>query len=458
MPRTRLVERPVDRLVVIPFERWAHDAKAASLLLLAATVVALLWANAAAAPAYDALWQRPLAISIGDFTLSLTLREWVNDALMALFFLVVGLEIERELFVGSLSSWRAALLPAAGALGGMLVPAALYLLVAGDTADRVGWGVPMATDIAFALGLLALIAPGVPTGLRAFLAALAIVDDLGAIGVIALFYSSGSTASALTWVVVLIAALLVANRMGVRDPAPYLVLGVPLWLALHAAHIHASLVGVLLAFAIPARTRVDADTFLTVTDRALGVFRLHAAAGRDSYADEQQQEALDDIGQAYREAQSPSVRVLRALHPFVALVVLPLFALANAGVPIGELSSETVMTPATVGIVVGLLIGKPVGITACVWLVLRLRLADLPAGVFSIRAVAAVSTLAGIGFTMAIFVATLAFGESIALQQAKLAILSASLLAATVGAFALRGYNTPHRREDEAVPGAQNAD
>ncbi|MCU0649224.1 MAG: Na+/H+ antiporter NhaA [Gemmatimonadaceae bacterium] len=438
MARDRLVTRPIDRLVVAPFEHLAHDAKASSLLLLAAAVAALVWANLPGGGGYDHVWEQALTLQLGPWGITLSVREWINDALMALFFLVVGLEIERELFVGSLSSVRAALLPAFGAIGGMLVPAAIYVGVTAGTRGVSGWGVPMATDIAFALGLLGLLAPGAPPALRAFLAALAIVDDLGAILVIALFYSESVAPSALVVLGVVLAALVVANRLGVRRPLTYLLLGIPLWAALHAAHLHASLAGVILAFAIPARTRLDDARFIDAAQRALDRFRDSSSHDTDPYSNLSQQDALDDMQVAYAEAQSPSVRVMRALHPWVALLILPLFALANAGVTLGDAGVAMLGTPVALGTLAGLVLGKPLGIVAGAWLALRLRLADLPSGVSSFSSLVAVAMLGGIGFTMAIFIATLAFSDAASLAAAKFAILVSSAMAALLGAVLLR--------------------
>ncbi|MCU0634562.1 MAG: Na+/H+ antiporter NhaA, partial [Gemmatimonadaceae bacterium] len=293
-------------------------------------------------------------------------------------------------------------------------------------------------DIAFALGLLGLLAPGAPPALRAFLAALAIVDDLGAILVIALFYSGALSLAALAAVGLVLVALVVANRLGVRQPLPYLLLGIPLWAALHAAHLHASLAGVILAFAIPARTRLDDNEFLGAADGAIDRFRTASTQDTDPYSNHAQQDALDALHMAYLEAQSPSVRVMGALHPWVALLILPLFALANAGVDVRGAGLALLATPVAVGTMLGLVVGKVVGISAGAWLAVRLRIADLPRGVTSMRAVVAVSLLGGIGFTMAIFIATLAFTDAASLAAAKAAILVASAIAVAAGAIALR--------------------
>lgn len=355
------VTRPVDQLLS-PFRSIAHDARSSSMLLIVATVIALGWANAPFGASYEALWLRELSVGFGLHTLTLSLRSWINDALMALFFLVVGLEIERELIVGTLRSLRAAALPVAAATGGMLVPAALYVAVAGGTPHASGWGIPMATDIAFALGLLGLIAPGIPPAVRAFLAALAIVDDLGAIVVIALFYGASPDTHALNLAGVCIAALVGLRLLDVRSIAPYMLVGIPLWVYLHEAGIHPTLTGVFLAFAIPPRTRTDAAQLLENADRIMDEIRLQRPAGQTAYEDANLQSSLEQLGQAYAGAQSPSLRTERALHGWVAVGILPLFALANAGVNVRDAFTNTAPFAAMVGIGLGLLVGKPLGV------------------------------------------------------------------------------------------------
>ncbi|MCC6242610.1 MAG: Na+/H+ antiporter NhaA [Gemmatimonadaceae bacterium] len=428
--------RPVDQLLS-PFRSIAHDARRSSMLLIAATVVALVWANAPFGASYDTLWSRELSVGFGSHALTLSLRSWINDALMALFFLVVGLEIERELIVGTLRNLRAAALPVAAALGGMIVPALLDLAVAGNSPEARGWGIPMATDIAFALGLLGLLAPGIPAAVRAFLAALAIVDDLGAIVVIALFYGAAPDAHALTLVGACLAVLAGLRLLGVRAIAPYLLIGIPLWVYLHEAGIHPTLTGVFVAFAIPPRARTDAAELLDNADRIMDDIRAKRPAGQTAYEDADLQNSLEQLGQAYDAAQSPSLRTERALHGWVAVGILPLFALANAGVNVREAFTTAAPFGAMLGIGLGLLIGKPLGVIACTWLAVRLRLADLPDGL-TMRRVAIAGGFAGVGFTMSIFVTSLAFTDPATIGSAKGAVLVASIAAALLGAGLVR--------------------
>ncbi len=323
------------------------------------------------------------------------MHDWINDGLMALFFFLVGLEIKREMLVGELASVRRAALPIAGAIGGMVVPAVLYALLNGAGPGARGWGIPMATDIAFALGVVALLGPRVPLALKVFLAAVAIVDDIGAVLVIALFYTASILWTSLAAAAVVLAALVLINRAGVRHAAPYLILGVALWIAVLLSGIHATIAGVLLAMTIPATAKDETESALLE-------------------------------------------RLEHALHTPIAFVIVPLFALANAGVRIGGASSSRVSVAVLSGVAIGLVVGKPLGITLASWLAVRSRVAALPDGV-SWRLLQGVSWLGGIGFTMSLFVGALAFTDAALLDSAKLGVLLASCAAACMGWLMLRG-------------------
>ena len=416
-----------------PFQQFAHEESAGGIVLLACTVVALVWANSAWAGSYEHLWEQPLAVA----GLTLSLHHWINDGLMAVFFFVVGLEIKREFLVGELASARQAAFPMAGAVGGMVFPALIYVSLNAGGTGAAGWGIPMATDIAFALGVLALLGSRVPLALKVFLAALAIVDDIGAVLVIALFYTADLSWTALGWAGGVLALLAFGNRAGVRHPVPYAVFGIALWVAVLQSGIHATVAGVLLAMTIPARTRIDAGEFGRRARGALADLEQGSLPGGTLLTNAAQQAALRDIERLCEAAQAPLLKLETKLHGIVAFGIMPLFALANAGVridgPIGELAAD----PISLGVMLGLVLGKPIGITLLAWLAVRLGLAARPEGV-SWAAVHAVSWLAGIGFTMSLFIAGLAFTSEAPLLAAKVGILGGSLLAGLVGALLLR--------------------
>jgi NhaA family Na+:H+ antiporter len=356
---------------------------------------------------------------------------------MAVFFFVVGLEIKREFLVGELSSARQAAFPMAAAVGGMAGPALIYAAFNAGGPGAAGWGIPMATDIAFALGVLALLGSRVPLALKVFLAALAIVDDIGAVLVIALFYTAELSLSALGWAGAVLGLLVLANLAGVRHPAPYALLGILLWAAVLQSGVHATVAGVLLAMTIPARTRIDAAEFGRGARRALDDFEAGSAPGATLLTNAAQQAALRDIERLSEAAQAPLLKLETKLHAIVAFGIMPVFALANAGVRLEGGVGAVIADPVSLGVMVGLVLGKPLGITLLAWLSVRLGLAARPEGV-SWGAVHAVSWLAGIGFTMSLFIAGLAFGDEALLLAAKVGILGGSLVAGLVGAVLLR--------------------
>jgi Na+:H+ antiporter, NhaA family len=401
-----------------PFVRFFQSESFAGLLLVCMAASAFVWANSPWQEEYAQLRHTPLALSFGEARLELSLEHWVNDGLMAVFFLLVGLEIKRELLIGELASRRRATLAVAAALGGMLIPASLYAALNFGQAGASGWGVPMATDIAFALGVLALLGSRVPLGLKVFLTALAIVDDLGAVLVIALFYTSELNLVYLGLAALVWGAALYAGRRGASSLKVYGVLGAALWFFVLQSGLHATIAGVLLAFAVPLR-RVDSAGY-----RA---FVANADPAEDG---EQAGAQMRDLEDLLERAQSPLHRLEHALHPFVTFVVLPVFALTNAGVALaaGGLGSVSL------GIMAGLLLGKPLGVVGGAWLAVRLGLAALPRQVTWPHLIGA-GLLSGIGFTMSLFVSNLAFRDGELLTQAKLGILGASVLAAVLGAL-----------------------
>ncbi|HEX2217810.1 MAG TPA: Na+/H+ antiporter NhaA [Gemmatimonadales bacterium] len=430
-------ERTLAERAFQPFQQFAHKASAGGIVLLACTVLALFWANSPWAAGYDHLWEQPVTIGSPSFGLTLSLHHWINDGLMAVFFFVVGLEIKREFLVGELASARQAAFPMAGALGGMIGPALLYVSLNAGGPGSQGWGIPMATDIAFALGVLALLGSRVPPALKVFLAALAIVDDIGAVLVIALFYTGELSWAALGWAGAILGVLALGNGAGVRHPAPYALLGLGLWVAVLQSGVHATVAGVLVALTIPARTRIDPDQFRRSASRALEEFEKGSRPGETLLTNAAQQAALQDIERLSEAAQAPLLKLEDKLHGIVAFGIMPLFALANAGVRLEGPLGEVITDPISLGIMLGLVLGKPLGITLLAWLAVRLGLADRPAGA-SWLAVHAVSWLAGIGFTMSLFIAGLAFASEGPLLAAKVGVLGGSLAAGLVGAVLLR--------------------
>jgi NhaA family Na+:H+ antiporter len=428
-----LIER-----VLRPFQRFAATESSGGIVLLGCTLLALGWANSPWVESYHRLWEMPLPMGAGERMLTLSVRHWINDGLMAVFFLLVGLEIKREMLVGKLASPRQAALPIAGAFGGMLVPAAIYAAFNATGVGASGWGIPMATDIAFAIGVLALLGPRVPLALKVFLVALAIVDDIGAVLVIALFYTSTISWTALATGAALLLTLMACNTAGVRHPAAYALLGVGLWAALLASGVHATIAGVLLATTIPSRARIDEDEFLGRGRAILDDFERACGPGTTVLTNADQQHAIHELETACEQAQTPLLRMEHRLHGIVAFGIMPLFALANAGVHFGGDLFSGLSLPVTTGVVLGLVLGKPLGITLFAWLATRVGLATIPSGT-RWRTLHGVSWLGGIGFTMSLFIAGLAFPQSPdLLDSAKVGILGASFVAGLAGWMVLR--------------------
>ena len=418
--------------------RFIHTEAAGGVVLVAAALVALVWANSPWDAAYDALWHTPLTIEIGPLGVEDDLGHFVNDGLMALFFFVVGLEIKREIVRGELSNRRIAALPICGALGGMIVPALVYVAIAGSGPEAGGWGIPMATDIAFALGVLALLGPRVPAALKLFLLTLAVVDDIGAIAVIAGFYSDTVDAAALLAAAAGVALTLVLRRLHIDWPPVYVLLGVATWYATYHSGVHATIAGVALALTTPAEPLAPTDT---------------ARRWAEDLSDEPTAAEMHQMTIIARESVSPAEHLEELLHPVTSFVVLPLFALANAGVELrsGVLADESASTVA-IAVAVGLVVGKLVGIVAGAWLAARSGIAVLPA-TLRWRHIVGAAALGGIGFTVSLFVATLAFDDQGLVDAAKLAILGASLVAAATGALLLlTAERTPSPMPEGQVP------
>src|ERR671911_2124113 len=439
---TRAREQPPVERIVRPFQDFARKQSSGGILLIIATVVALVWANYPWAESYSYLWHTKLTVGVGGFSISKDLTHWINDGFMAVFFLVVGLEIKREILVGELSSIRNATLPVAAAVGGAVVPATIYLTLNAGTEGSAGWGIPMATDIAFALGVLALLGEKAPVGLKVFLTALAIVDDIVAVVVIALFYTSEIAWGALGVGALFLAALILANLLGVDRTLVYAVLGVGLWLCFLLSGVHATIAGVLLALTVPAVSFMDPGAFLERSRYVLDHFEKAGEKGENVLANDERQAALHALNHAAYKLEPPLHELEHALHPWVVFAIMPLFALANAGVPLGEGIAEALSSPVALGIVLGLVVGKPLGITLFAWLAVRSGLSELPEGT-GWRHIYGAGWLAGIGFTMSLFITDLAFSEDSLVRIAKLDILGASLIAGAVGRTILRGASRP---------------
>jgi len=437
MPDNNKSSLPADRFLE-PLRRFGEKEASSGIILLFCTVVALVWANSPWSESYFHLWETKFTIGFQDYKITESLHLWVNDGLMAVFFFVVGLEIKREILVGELSNLKQAILPIAAAAGGMIVPALIYFAFNTGKPSAPGWGIPMATDIAFALGVLALLGKRVPLSLKIFLTALAIVDDIGAVLVIALFYTSQ-----IVWLDIYLGAgflalLAGANMAGIRNPVFYAVFGIGgLWTAFFLSGVHPTVAGVLAAFAIPARTKIHARDFLNDVRLHLDDFETSSLPHANVLANKSQFRAINEIAEACDHAQTPLQKLEHALHPWVAFFIMPLFALVNAGVSLNVSFSETLLEPVSIGIILGLFFGKQFGILFFSWLVVKIRLADLPSRV-TWKQLYGVGILGGVGFTMSLFISGLAFSDPILVDQAKIGILFGSLISGTFGYLYLR--------------------
>jgi len=432
---------PIEQ-VLMPFQEFFRTKSTGGILLIVCALTALVWANSPWAALYHAIWDTKFTVGYGHFELSKPLLLWVNDGLMALFFFVVGLEIKREFKVGELSSRSQAVIPIFAAVGGMVIPAAIYAVSNIGGPGTHGWGIPMATDIAFALGILALLGDRVPFQLKIFLTAVAIVDDIGAVLVIALFYTSEIAGWMLLTATVLLLLAYAGNRIGVRTPVFYAVIGCLVWLAVLKSGVHSTVAGVLMAFAIPARTRCDSESFIYNADAILADYKTSILPGTSVLTNSTMHSALLAMQHITNRAQTPLQRLEHALHPLVDYVVMPVFALANAGIILGGGMALGDSSQVIVGTALGLVLGKPIGIVLAVWALVKIS-GGWPGGM-TLRHFVGAGLLGGMGFTMSLFIATLAFGENPAmLNAAKIAILGASTLAGLAGLAVLRTLPMP---------------
>ncbi len=423
-PETWNPARRAAQAIASPIQRILAVEAASGILLMVAAAAALVWANSRWSGSYEALWQVPIGLSLADWTFVRPLHFWINDGLMTIFFLVVGLEIRREIFEGELATLRRAALPLAAALGGMLAPAAIFAALNAGKAGAAGWGIPMATDIAFAVGVLALLGSRVPNPLRILLLALAVIDDIGAIVVIAVFYSGGIEVTGFAIAGAGLGAVIALRSAAVRPPLIYVVPGIVVWAGLYAAGVHPTLAGVILGLVTPVRPWFGPSGFAETTKE-----RLDGLDGADRAT---LLRHLDAIDEARREAVSPVERLVHTLHPWVAFGIMPLFALANAGVVFGSADLSGAGWWVFVGIVAGLALGKPLGIVIASLAASKTGLATRSPDM-ALSGLTLVGIVGGIGFTMSLFVAQLAFPPGPLLDTAKLAILVGSAVAMVLG-------------------------
>ncbi len=430
----KLSPRPIDR-ILSPFEQFFRIEASGGILLLIATISALAWVNSPWSDSYQELWQTKITIGPSGFDLSKAAILWVNDGLMAVFFFVVGLEIKREVLFGQLSSTRAAALPIFAAVGGMAVPALIYVFfnIGGPGID--GWGIPMATDIAFALGILALIGSRAPLSLKIFLTALAIVDDLGAVLVIAIFFTDQLGIVSLGIAALFAILLFGANFVGIRNPLVYFLLAFGLWVAFLKSGVHPTLAGVIAAMAIPS-TKLADDRQLHERLQNLTVQFGSIVHDQKEKIEKRRKQVIHELESATSHAGSPLSRLEHTLHPWVAFAIMPIFALANAGLQIDSSTIGALDNRISLGVIAGLAVGKPIGVVLFTWIAVRTGIASVPAGL-SWRAITAGGFLAGIGFTMSLFISKLALEHTAEIDVAKAGILIASVISALIGSAIL---------------------
>ena len=432
-----LKENPPIKKILLPFQSFIHAEASGGILLLICTVAALIWANSPWKETYFHLWHTNISINIGENVLSYSLHHWINDGLMVIFFFVVGLEIKREFLVGELSTRQKAALPVAGALGGMLFPAIIYMLFNAGLEGSSGWGIPMATDIAFVVGILALVGSRVPLSIKIFITALAIADDIGAVLIIAIFYTSEISLISLLIGAFFVILLVISNVIGIRSLLIYLLLGIGLWLAFLKSGVHSTVAGVILAFTIPASTRINSLKFLNRGRKLLDDFDKAGEEGESTLTNEERLIAVQALEKNCEKVMTPLQRFETGLHPWVSFLIMPLFAFANAGVELREDIFSSITNPISLGIITGLFIGKQLGIFSCSWIAIKMGIAEKPEGVGWGKIYSA-AILAGIGFTMSLFIANLAFGEGELLNVSKVGILAGSLISGIIGFIMLK--------------------
>lgn len=431
-----LPKSPIEKIIA-PVSRFVHLEYTSGIVLLISVVLAIIWANSAFGESYHHLWETHFMVGIGEQLLDKPLHIWINDGLMALFFFVIGLELKREFMEGELSTFSKAILPMTAALGGMVVPAAIYYILNRNTGASHGWGIPMATDIAFALALLSMAGKHIPGSIKVFLSALAVADDLGAVLVIAFFYTGQVSFMALGIAAIFLLVLVIGNAIGIRSSAFYLILGIAVWIGFLLSGVHATLAGVLVAFTIPARTKIDEEVYSNSLRKLTDDFDREIPSN-STLTTPDQHRTIQQVKHLSLAAETPLQKIEHALHPYVAFLVMPLFALANSGIIIGADFFSAVLNPVSIGVTAGLVLGKFSGILLFCFVMVKLGIAKLPEG-GSWKHMVGVALLAGIGFTMSLFISGLAFSDPKYVEQAKYGILIASVLAGLLGTLVLKG-------------------
>lgn len=427
---------PADRWILDPMKRFINNSTTSGIVLFSSAALALILANSPWKEGFHHIWETTLGFQVGDFSVSKNLHHWINDGLMAIFFFVIGLELKREIVAGELSDPRNAIMPLLAAVGGMLTPALIYFVINLGGEGSSGWGIPMATDIAFALGILYLFGDKVPLSLKIFLTALAIVDDLGAVLVIAFFYTSKIDTTSLMTGVGFLVVLIAANRLGIRNTLFYGIIGIGgVWLAFLMSGVHATIAGVLAAFTIPANVKVNEVGYSHIMESLIDRFR-KAKPDDSQMVTSEQFHIIENIQLFSKKALTPLQRLEHAMHPLVAFVIMPIFALANAGITLSADLGSQILSPVAMGVMLGLSAGKLIGIMGAVWLAQKFGWAKLPVEL-NMSHMWGAAFLASIGFTMSLFITELAFTDPTHIMQAKIGILTVSILSSGIAYFIL---------------------
>lgn len=426
---------PIDKIIA-PVSKFIHQEYTSGIVLLLSVIVAIIWANSSFADTYHHLWELHLSVGFDQHIFNQPLHVWINDGLMAVFFFVIGLELKREFMDGELSSIEKASLPMVAALGGMVVPALFYFIINRGTSAEHGWGIPMATDIAFALALLSIAGKHIPGSVKVFLSALAVADDLGAVLVIAFFYTADLNFIPLGFAGLFLVLMVIGNLIGIRSTAFYLLMGLVVWMGFLLSGVHATIAGVLVAFTIPAATKIDELVYVKKLKTLVSEFELEIPSN-STLTTPQQHKTIEQIKELSLAAETPLQKIEYGLHPWVAFVIMPLFALANSGMIIGADFFTALLNPVSIGVTVGLIAGKFIGILLFTWVMVKFKIAKLPQQ-SNWSHIIGVAMLAGVGFTMSLFISNLAFTEATMIDQAKYGILLASVIAGVSGTLFLK--------------------